>query len=178
MRHFVTYDELKRFSNKIEARNLLKSATEQYGKTVFLSHSSKDHELLPGIVLILENHGGRVYVDERDAELSATDFQKTAERLRNVVRTCQKFVLFVTKQTKDSKWIPWELGLGDGSKKEQNVALFPSADQYYDQSWSEQEYLGLYHRIIWGNIQGKEPEWLVLDHRRNKALTLEDWLKC
>lgn len=177
MRHFVTYDELKTFSKRTEARSVFESATRQFGKTVFLSHSSKDHEMLPGVVLILENHGGRVYVDEADRELQGTDFQKTAERLRDVVKTCQKFVLFVTKQTKDSTWIPWELGLGDGNRNEQNVALFPSADQQYDQSWSEQEYLGLYRRIIWGNFQNKEPEWLALDHRNNTAVTLGDWLK-
>lgn len=177
MRHFATYDELKNFANRAEARTLLKSAADQYGKTVFLSHSSKDHELLPGVVLILENHGGKVYVDEHDTELQGTDFQKTAGRLRDVVRACKKFVLFVTKQTKDSKWIPWELGLGDGNNKEHNVALFPAAEQYFDQTWSEQEYLGLYHRIIWGNFQDKEPEWLVLDHRNNTAVTLGYWLK-
>ena len=128
MKHFVTYDELRTFSSRAEARGLIKSASENYGKTVFLSHSSKDHDLVPGVVLILENHGGRVYIDERDAELSTTDFHKTAERLRTVVRTCRKFVLFVSKQSKDSKWIPWELGLGDGSNREGNVALFPSAE--------------------------------------------------
>lgn len=129
MRHFVTYNELRTISQRTEARSVFESATSQLGKTVFLSHSSKDHEMLPGVVLILENHGGRVYVDEADRELHGTDFEKTAERLRSVVKTCQKFVLFVTKQTKDSTWIPWELGLGDGARSEQNVALFPSADQ-------------------------------------------------
>lgn len=177
MRYFVTNDELRTISKRAEANTILKSATASYGKTVFLSHSSKDHDMLPGVVLILENHGGKVYVDEADKELKGTNFQNTAERLRDVVRNCKKFVLFVTKQTKDSIWIPWELGLGDGNKKEHNVALFPSAEQNYDQSWSEQEYLGLYSRIIWGNFQGKEPEWLVLDHRNNTAITLGDWLR-
>lgn len=177
MKAFVTYDELRQFSNKAEAQTFMKSASESYGKTVFLSHSSKDHNLVPGVVLILENHGGRVYVDEHDPKLAELDFQQTAERLRNVVRACHKFVLFVTEQSKDSKWIPWELGLGDGHKREYNVALFPSAEKSYEQTWSEQEYLGLYHRIIWGNFEGQKPEWLVLDHRRNKAERLGDWLR-
>lgn len=177
MKAFVTYDELSTFSNKSEAASLLKSASEKFGKTVFLSHSSKDHELLPGVVLILENHGGRVYVDERDNELSGANGLAAAVRLRDVVKTCYKFVLFVTERTKDSKWIPWELGLGDGNKSPNNVAIFPSAERRYDQSWSEQEYLGLYHRIIWGNFTGKEPEWLVLDHRQNTAVGLRDWLR-
>jgi hypothetical protein len=176
MRAFVTYEELRQYSDRAEARTFFKSATESYGKTVFLSHSSKDHDLVPGVVLILENHGGRVYVDEHDPRLSETDFQKTAERLRNVVRACRKFVLFVTEHSKDSKWIPWELGLGDGHIRHYNVALFPSSEKYYEQSWSEQEYLGLYDRIIWGNFQGQNLEWLVLNHRTNIAAPLSDWL--
>jgi hypothetical protein len=176
VRAFVTYDELRTVSKKTEATTLLESASRQFGKTVFLSHSSKDHELLPGVVLILENHGGRVYVDERDNELSDANGLDAAARLRDVVKACRKFVLFVTERTKDSKWIPWELGLGDGNKNPYNVAIFPSAERSYDQSWSEQEYLGLYHRVIWGNFTGKDPEWLVLDHRQNTAVGLRKWL--
>lgn len=176
MGYFVTYNELRNFSKEAKARAIFESASQQYGKTVFLSHSSKDHDMLPGVVLVLENHGGRVYVDELDKDLPGMDLHETAERLRTVVRKCQKFVLFVTQQTKDSKWIPWELGLGDGHSRESNIALFPSAENKYDQSWSEQEYLGLYNRIVWGNFAGKEPEWLVLDHRQNTAATLRNWL--
>ena len=177
MKKFITYNELRTFSEKTDARTLLKTASVQSGKTVFLSHSSKDHEMVPGVALILENHGGRVYIDERDAELTGDNIYHTANRLRDVVKTCRKFVLFVTEQTKDSKWIPWELGLGDGSRNPDNVALFPASDKSYEQSWSEQEYLGLYQRIIWGNIKGKEPEWLVLDHRKNTAEPLSNWLR-
>lgn len=176
MRAFVTYDTLKIISGKSEATSLTKAASEKLGKTVFLSHSSKDHDLLPGVVLILENHGGRVYVDERDSKLSGANGFEAANRLREVVKSCRKFVLFVTEKAKDSKWIPWELGLGDGEKSPHNIALFPSAENQYNQSWSEQEYLGLYQRIIWGNFAGKEPEWLVLDHRKNTAVGLRDWL--
>lgn len=177
MRAFVTYDELRSYSKKSEAVAFFESASKQFGKTVFLSHSSKDHEFLPGVVLILENHGGRVYVDERDTALTGANGYEAATRLRDVVKSCRKFVLFVTERTKDSKWIPWELGLGDGNKNPDNVALFPSAEHVNRQAWSEQEYLGLYHRIIWGNFVDKCPEWLVLDHRQNSAVSLYDWLR-
>lgn len=176
MPSFATYDDLRQISKRDDASTVLKSAFESYGKTVFLSHSSKDHELVPAVTLILEKHGGRVYVDEHDPGISGADFQKTAERLRSVVRACRKFVLFVTERSKDSKWIPWELGLGDGHNTGHSVALFPAAEKSYEQAWSEQEYLGLYHRIIWGNFKGQTEEWLVLDHRENTAVRLRDWL--
>src|SRR5687768_18063793 len=36
-------------------------------------------------------------------------------RLRDAVRRSRKFVFLVTPNSASSKWIPWELGLGDGA---------------------------------------------------------------
>jgi hypothetical protein len=177
MQAFITYDELKSISAKYDSIQILKEARVFIGKTVFLSHSSNDNDILPGVIRILENHGGKVYTDVRDPELNKSDFTETAARLRTAVSRCSKFVLLVTPRTKDSKWIPWELGLGDGANKDYNVALFPSAEQYYEQSWSEQEYLGLYQRIIWGDFKGREKsEWMVLNHIENTGTELSTWL--
>ena len=63
--------------------------------------------------------------------------------LRNTIQKCRKFVVFVTTNSKESKWIPWELGLGDGTKTNSNVALFPSAKYSDEESWLNQQYLGL-----------------------------------
>jgi len=176
MRAFVTYDKLRQFGSRVDAQVLLKEASRATGKTVFLSHSSKDHGLLPGVILILQNHGGQVYVDDVDPELSKCDFVETADRLRRAARQCRKLVLLVTPRTGESKWIPWELGLGDGKNAAENVALFPSAESADDQDWADQEYLGLYRRILWANFENKNPEWLVLDHRNNTAKKLRVWL--
>jgi hypothetical protein len=68
--------------------------------------------------------------------------------------------------------------LGDIIKNAHGVALFPSAENAYEMSWSEQEYLGLYQRIIWGNFKGKvDNEWMVLDHFNNTATPLRSWLE-
>ncbi len=82
----------------------------------------------------------------------------------------------MTEKSKDSVWIPWELGLGDGANAEHNVALFPSAQNYHEQSWADQEYLGLYPLIVWWNFQGEEPEWLVHNRRQNIGRRLRDWI--
>ncbi len=177
MRAFATYQQLQARAQRTDASALLKEASKAEGKTTFLSHSSKDHDLVPGVVQILQEHGGLVYVDDADPQLPKTDFVDTAARLRKAVGSCKKFVLLVTPRTRESKWIPWELGLGDGNDGELNVALFPSAETAGDQDWAEQEYLGLYRRILWANFKDKDPEWLVLDHRDNKAITLRSWLK-
>jgi hypothetical protein len=94
-----------------------------------------------------------------------------------VIRECGKLVLLAAPRSKDSKWVPWELGLGDGVGREQNVAIFPSAEYSTDMTWSEQEYLGLYRRIVWGLIEG-HPDycWLVWDYRKNVGERLAKWL--
>jgi len=55
----------------------------------------------------------------------------------------------------DNYWNPWLLGIADGEKGASKIALFPAADKAFDKKWSEQSYLGMYDRIIWGHIKGK-----------------------
>lgn len=176
---FASFDDLKRIGTEPQNRRTFDSARlTKSEKDTFLSHSSKDNELLSGVVAILENHGASVYIDNADESLPKNPSVKTAEILRSNLRSTKKFVLFVTTNSKDSIWIPWELGVADGEKRPANVALFPSAKEQLEQSWSEQEYLGLYRRIIWANLKGEEnPLWLVYDHHDNTATKLSDWLR-
>jgi len=156
---------------------MAKAATPQ-NKTVFLSHSSDDDDLAAGAVQILENHGGHVYLDHGDPNLSDSDCAAIAEELRNAIRRCKRFVMLATPRSKDSKWIPWELGLGDGVHNPTNVAIFPAAENSFDQDWAEREYLRLYRKIVWGRLEGYEDFlWLVLDMSANTAVKLADWLR-
>ena len=179
MKAFITFDELREISGKItEKRAFLEARAARKTYNTFLSHSSADNEMLPGVITILENHGAFVYTDDGDDRLPEKTTPETAKILKNAIRDCRRFVLFVTPNSKDSRWIPWELGLGDSMKNAYAVALFPSAEKWYETSWSEQEYLGLYQRIIWGNFKGKvENECMVLDHHNNTATPLRKWLE-
>lgn len=179
MKHFVTFNELREIGSKVtEKRAFLEARATRKTYNTFLSHSSADDELLPGVIRILENHGAVVYTDDGDERLPDNTTPETAQILKSSVKECRRFVLFVTPNSKDSRWIPWELGLGDGMKTTSSVALFPSAENYYETTWSEQEYLGLYQRIIWGTFEGKEePEWMVLNHHKNSATQLRKWLE-
>src|SRR5690348_7128063 len=110
---FATYDNMRRWGADVAANARLREATKREGKTTFLSHSSKDDDLVPGAVVILENHGGNVYVDHMDPENAKEPNTVVADHLRNVIRGCRRFVLLATPRSKDSRWIPWELGLAD-----------------------------------------------------------------
>lgn len=175
---FLTYNDIRSFNKDKFTRTLVEKAErrEKSGAT-FLSYSSLDDEFLPTIIGILENHGAYVYVDKKDPSLPPTTSRETAAILRRNIALSSKFVLFVTPNSKESKWIPWELGLADGEKTKSKVALFPAAEREHQQQWSEQEYLGLYDRIVWGKFKDKDDEWLVLDHLENTAVSLGKWLR-
>ena len=110
MPEFATFDDLRRFAPTInEARVYLRKAASEVNKNVFLSHSSKDHEHLPGVIAVLDGHGGRVYIDDGDKRLPSNPSPKTADILRKTIKRLPRFVLFVTTNSKNSRWIPWEL---------------------------------------------------------------------
>lgn len=179
MPEFATFNDLKEINKDLQRAAVLKEASRsKVGKTVFISHSSKDKELLPAVIAILENHGGRVYIDAEDDRLPNTPNRETANILRESVKLCRKFVLLVSTNSKDSKWIPWELGLADGEKGNWPIALFPTAENWFEQTWSETEYLGLYQRIAWGKIENvtENDGWIVWNHVENTAVTLKRWL--
>ena len=100
---------------------------------------------------MLESHGAAVYVDKKDGSLPPYTDKSTAKILKNRISESQKFVLLASEQSKDSRWVPWELGLADGYKGLGNVAIFPAVESKGRDAWTNWEYLGLYDRIIWGD---------------------------
>jgi len=180
MPEFATFADLSGLLAKSADREsvIIARAKTKQGKTVFLSHSSNDKAYLAGVILLLENHGGRVYVDEGDSRLPTRPSKETAAILRDTIRALSRFVLFVTPSSRDSRWIPWELGLGDAFKTPSNVALLPASESALHQEWAKQEYLGLYKRIVCLRTKGsEEARWIVYDHITNTAEPLGDWLR-
>ena len=155
-----------------------KSAQERSPEgATFLSHSSKDDDLVVGAIRILEGHGATVYIDKVDPELPPYTSEQTAATLKKRIEQTKKFVLLATKNSKESKWVPWELGIAAGKKGLDRIALFPAVDEQYDTSWTSWEYMGLYHRIVWGDLKGHEkPLWMVLDEKKNTAIPLSKWI--
>lgn len=179
--NFATFNLLERFTDDLtfqEKASIRVTASATTYKDTFLSHSSKDIEYLPGVIKLLSNHGASVYCDIEDERMPKKPTPETARIIKNQIGKSQRLVLFVTTNSKDSKWVPWELGIGDSKLLASNVALLPAANNDYEQSWAQQEYLGLYRHIVWGPMQGEpKPIWMVYDYRTNKATKLREWLK-
>lgn len=179
MARYVTRDELRGFAAAMpitEQASLRKStASRSLAGSTFLSHSSKDEDLVIGATAVLENHGGRVYVDEVDPAMPPYTNEETAGLLKRRIAQTKRFVLLASPNSKESKWVPWELGIADGEKGLDKIALFPASDN--GDGWASWEYLGLYRRISWGRMEGyKDHIWMVLDERLNKATPLRTWL--
>ncbi len=177
----ITKSELQSISRSFtvnEQRQILKSARSQsVSVATFLSHSSKDIEILPGVINILKNHGAVVYIDEVDPNMPPYTSHETARLLKERINNSKRFVLLTSENSKDSRWVPWELGLADGYKSMNRIALFPSSDSMYVDKWSSWEYLGLYLKIVWGKLRGYDKEvWMVLDEESNTATELSAWL--
>jgi hypothetical protein len=179
MPQYTTIDEVKGFVGTLEEqRALTKAVASKSEKNTFLSHSSKDNDLVPGVALVLHNHGAQVYADLGDNRLPEPPSVETAHILRDTISEMRRFVLLVSSNSKGSIWIPWELGLADGQKSPAAVALFPVVEQVTESKWAEQEYLGLYRRVVWGPLEGHEKNvWMVYDHHTNTASHLGKWLR-
>jgi hypothetical protein len=180
MKYFSsTASEIQNFSKGVivEAHDFEKRASATKAD-VFLSHSSLDKEALPKAIGFLEAHGAKVYIDKVDKELPKKTSAETGVKLKERIYQCPKFIVLVTANSKNSRWIPWELGIADEKKRLPNVAILPDAGNQTNVEWSEQEYLGLYPRIVFGKHQSyPNPIWMVLDHHKNTATELGLWLK-
>jgi len=182
MAEYITREELRSYAAQmgtVETARIRKAAASRsLAGSTFLSHSSKDDDLVAGAMLVLENHGAKVYVDEIDPEMPPYTNEKTAALLKARIRDTSRFVLLASKNSKESKWVPWELGIADGVKGTAKIALFPASESSYDQTWASWEYLGLYDRIVWGKLENYQKEvWMVIDEKKNTATELRTWLR-
>ena len=182
MFEYATRSELHGFASKVslaEQATLRKAAEDRSPQgSTFLSHSSKDDKLVSGSISVLKGHGATVYIDKKDPALPPYTNKNTALTLKTRIKQSSKFVLLATKNSKESKWVPWELGLADGYKGLSKIALFPAVEGHDDTAWTSWEYMGLYNRIVWGDLEGHDKQlWMVLNEKENTATSLLNWLK-
>lgn len=151
---------------------LLKEAkASTAGTIVFLSHSSKDDPLVPGVVAFFRKFSAGVYADDFDKRLPNPPSTATAVILKNEIRRLPRFVVLATSNSYTSRWIPWELGLADGFRGIPPNAILPITPEGQIPTWLTTEYVHLYPKIV--NINGA---WYVSDPRGNAAWPLSDWL--
>ena len=116
---------------------------------IFLSHSHKDKDIIEDALAFLLMWGQYVYVDWLDDSMPSITSVETANKIQTKIKTLDKFVVLLTENSKESKWVPWELGYADGVKKLDNIAILPILRSQYG-NFNGVEYMNLYPTISEG----------------------------
>ena len=181
MVEFLTRDLLRREAGSLplsEQAMVRRGRQRSRAGLTFLSHSSADADRLPYVIGLLERYGATVYVDKKDHTLPPETSRETADALKVRIRSSRKFILLTSPTSKNSRWMPWELGLADGFKGMSHVAVLPSPEHAHEQAWANQEYLGVYDRIVYGRHQSYQgPVLMVLNQEANTGTELGAWLR-
>ncbi len=168
---------------------LLENRTTSYKTRVFLSHKHSDLDELKDLIGFLEGkYNVDVYIDSMDKSLPSTPSGKTATRIKNVIKKCDKFILLATDNAVESKWCNWELGFGDAHKYRENIAILPIKNLgQYDYQYKGQEYMSIYPQILYydgsesyyngGNVSPGFYYGYISETGRRVITPLSDWLK-
>lgn len=127
------------------------SAGEHRGTkpTVFISHKHSDLEDLKGLIGYLEqNYNVVCYIDSEDPGMPGVTSGVTADRIKKVIRTTDRFILLATDNAIASKWCNWELGYGDACKYKDKIAVLPMKN-YGRTYYTGTEYMQIYPRIVY-----------------------------
>jgi hypothetical protein len=175
---YLTFDKISTNFNLTRAQTLNSTIKNSsvYDTKVFLSYRRTDRKYVEGIVKFLVKVGVTVYIDYLDETLEDKANEVIAATLREHIKSSKKFILLATPDSSNSKWMPWELGLGDRIVNYSNVAILPLTNN--SASWGDQEYSKIYGRIE-GDYTYSEngPEnWNVIFPDNIKKVKLRDWL--
>jgi hypothetical protein len=118
---------------------------EQAQITVFLSHSHKDKELVKGLIKLLDEQELYIYVDWNDSSMPRITSGETAKKIKERIKDLQLFFFLATKNSLNSKWCPWELGVADSLKNWSDILIIPISDPAGN--FEGNEYLQIYQHL-------------------------------
>lgn len=158
--------------------------------TVFISHKHEDLNDLMGVIGFLEKqYNVRCYIDGLDQTMPKVTSAETASKIKNRIKTCNKFILLATTKAIESKWCNWELGFGDSQKYQGNdLAIFPiKMKTELSTEFKGNEYMDLYPTVVYRNGTTKyddgsliEKDYYVRTKNQKGSYTLtplSQWLK-
>lgn len=156
-----------------EAREVRENGITSQGVTVFLSHKHDEVAVLANAICMLKSLGIFVYVDWMDEGMPKETCGETAQRIKQKIKECRKFILLATEGAIASKWCNWELGFGDAQKYPEHIAIMPITDKRRD-NFSGSEYLQIYP-VIKTSFEYIASGCYV--EFEEKKIPLVDWLK-
>jgi len=130
-----------------------------------------------GLYITLSNYGLKVYVDWIvDPQLDRANItKKSANLIRQRMKSSKTLLLGISTNASISKWMPWELGFMDAHTGK--CAIVPvSRELTTKESYQGFEYLKLYPFIKeQPNRAGDDKLWVI--EEADKYIVFEDWFK-
>lgn len=123
------------------------SAAYNNKKCIFISHKSEDIEAAKAIGDIITNHGIDIYLDINDYGLqSATEnneAKKIVEYIEKALSKSTHILVLVTNKTRQSWWVPYEVGYSKKGEKEIASILLKDVNDFPDFLKIEKTFRGL-----------------------------------
>lgn len=150
-----SFHQYRDIVNLNESRRITKSFAEgkEYStKTkVFLSHKHDELTDLQDIIGFLQKeYDVQVYIDSKDPNMPITTSGETANRIKEIIKKSDRFILLATEGAIESKWCNWELGYGDAQKYQDKIAILPiKPKSSSDTMYKGNEYMQIYPYIAY-----------------------------
>jgi hypothetical protein len=170
---FLTFNDLSTRSFEKSNNLNVNYNLSRYGTKIFLSYRREDKDLVVPVANFLRTVGVQFYIDYLDNSLE-DDNTVVASQLRERISECKKFLTIATPNSAKSKWMPWELGLGDRIVNFSNVAILPITNNR--DYWGDQEYGKIYTRIEMDNAYLHGEQWKIV-YPDGRKINLLDWFK-
>ena len=143
---FITESELSWYRSQTKTFSKESRHKDITKPMIFLSHKHDEYDILQGVIAFLKEEGVDIYVDWMDKEMPDYTNAETAIRLKERIKTSNKFIFVATQNAINSKWCNWELGLGDATKYIEHIALLP-IKKSFQAFFNGSEYLKIYPYI-------------------------------
>lgn len=154
----------------MEKRNRAIIASET---SVYISFDPGDEESMVSVLLLLDSAGVKIYPVWSDPGVISVQESNEFDLLRKSIARCSKFIFIASENALKSNRCNWELGIGDGLRYPDNIAVMPVTEQR-GATWSCPDYLQTYPMMVTDNdfFIG---EFFI--ESTEKKISLTDWLR-
>lgn len=148
---------------------------------MFISHKHSDLSDIGDLIAFLEKQYNVItYIDSRDKGMPEKTCVETAERIKQDIAFCDRFILMATDNATKSMWCNWEVGIADKTKYTcKQMAILPLLKRgQREEDYSGNEYLGLYPDITReSSAFNGAYVYYVIDRQSGKKCTLSQWFE-
>ena len=134
-------------ANASSSERILFEHASHNKKCVFISHKSEDKNAAKYVGDLLINAGLDIYLDLNDEGLQQATREQNASKIvshiEKALTTSTNILVLVTEKTKESWWVPYEIGYAKKGKKDIASLLLKNVDDFPDYLEIEKKLKGL-----------------------------------